>query len=144
MNFLKQYIKKADIVLFLFLVVCGLAATAAIALSHSGGDTVVIESAGKLYATYPLFEDRTVEVPAPGSSKADSDDAAHTYTEYNLVEISGGQVTVTEASCKNQVCVKHSSISRSGESIVCLPNRLVVRIEGGKNGGDKGYDSVTS
>ncbi len=91
---------------------------------------MVIESGGDLYARYPLNEDRTVVVPAPKQNE-------------NVVVISGGKVSVTEASCKNQVCVKHGPISRSGESIVCLPNRLVVRIENGSEEGG-GYDSVTS
>jgi hypothetical protein len=34
------------------------------------------------------------------------------------------------ASCKNQVCVDHGAISLKGDSIVCLPNRVVVEIKG--------------
>lgn len=144
---MQKYIRKADIILFIFLIAAGLAASAVLAMSHSGGDTVVIESGGDLYATYPLAEDRRVIVPAPqekasaGSIPDDSRSASEQYTHYNVVDIKGGSVSVTEASCKNQVCVKHSSISQSGESVVCLPNRLVVRIEG--RGGEE-YDSVTS
>ena len=62
---MKQYIRKADIILFIVLVVAGLAASAVLAMSHTGGDTVAIESGGELYATYPLSEDRTVIVPSP-------------------------------------------------------------------------------
>ena len=62
---MKKYIRKADIILFIVLVAAGLAASAVLAMSHSGGDTVIIESGGELYATYPLSEDRTVIVPAP-------------------------------------------------------------------------------
>ncbi len=148
---MKQYIRKADIILFIVLVALGLAASAALSMSHSAagsGARVIIESGGDLYATYSLFEDRTLVVPAPKQGKidapaADPDDAASAqYDYYNVVEIKGGSVKVTEASCKNQVCVRHGAISKSGESIVCLPNRLVVRIENGEEGG--GYDSVTS
>ncbi len=134
---MKQFIRKADIILFIVLVIIGLAASAALTLSHGEAGSnakVVIESGGDLYARYPLNEDRTVKVLAPVSSQHD---------HYNVVVISGGSVSVTEASCKNQVCVKHGSISRSGESIVCLPNRMVVRIENGSEEGG-GYDSVTS
>lgn len=142
---MKKYIRKADIILFILLVTAGLAVTAALAMSHSGGDTVIIQSGGDLYATYSLFEDRTIEVPAPGSAKAaDQSGSGHKYTKYNIVVIKDGKVSVTEASCKNQVCVRHGEISRSGESIVCLPNRLVVRIEGGSPEEGGGYDSVTS
>ena len=130
---MQKYIRKADIILFIALVIIGLAASAALTLSHGEAGSsakVVIESEGKLYARYPLAEARTVEVPSKNGG-------------YNMVVISGGSVAVSEASCKNQVCVKHGAISRTGESIVCLPNRLVVRIENGSEEGG-GYDSVTS
>ena len=149
---MKQYIRKADIILFIVLVAIGLAASAALTLSHgeaASGAKVVIESGGDLYARYPLAEDRTVVVPAPKQKKSDAhagnpdDEASAQYDYYNVVVISGGTVSVTEASCKNQVCVKHRTISKPGESIVCLPNRMVVRIENSSGEGG-GYDSVTS
>ena len=132
---MKQCIRKADIILLVFLILVGLAASAALSFSRvdAGADAkVIIESGGELYATYPLSEDRTFEVPAYGSGGS------------NTVCIADGKVSVTEASCKNQVCVHHGEISRSGESIVCLPNRLVVRIDAGGSGEGGGYDSVTS
>ena len=147
---LKQYIRKADIILFIVLVAVGLAASAALSLSRSeagDGARVIIESGGDLYATYSLYEDRTLVIPAPKQNRADApaanpeDTASAQYDYYNVVEIKDGKVSVTEASCKNQVCVRHGAISGPGESIVCLPNRLVVRIENEKGGG---YDSVTS
>ena len=149
---MKQFIRKADIILFIVLVSIGLAASAALTLSHGeagSSSKVIIESGGDLYARYPLSEDRTVVVPAPkqiaaDAPSADTDgEASAQYDYYNVVVISGGTVSVTEASCKNQVCVKHGVISRPGESIVCLPNRMVVRIENGSGEGG-GYDSVTS
>ena len=131
---MKQFIRKADIILFIVLVIIGLAASAALTLSHGEAGSA---------------EDRTVVVPAPKQTAVDApagnpdDSASVQYDYYNVVVISGGTVSVTEASCKNQVCVKHGAISRPGESIVCLPNRLVVRIEDGSEEGG-GYDSVTS
>ena len=148
---MKAYIRKADIILLIVLIVLGTAASAALAMQQSAADAgskVVIKSDGALYATYPLDEERTVVVPAPKQLNVDApeakpDDAASVqYDYYNVVNIRGGQVTVSEASCKNQVCVLHGSISHPGESIVCLPNRLIVSIEGGQGG--ESYDSVTS
>jgi hypothetical protein len=149
---LKQFIRKADIILFIVLVVTGLAVSAALTLSHSeagAGAKVIVESGGDLYGQYPLSEDRTLVVPSPkqiaaDAPAADSDDASGQYDYHNVVVISGGRVSVTEASCKNQVCVRHGSISRPGESIVCLPNRLIVRIQNGASEEGGGYDSVTS
>lgn len=128
---MKQYIRKADIILLIVLLALGLAATAVLARTGAGSPDdakVVIKSGGEIYGRYPLGEDTEIAVPAPSGGE-------------NIVTIKGGSVTVSSASCKNQVCVRHGSISKSGESIVCLPNRLIVTIED-KSGGE--YDSITS
>jgi len=49
---------------------------------------------------------------------------------YNLIEIGDGKVRVIEADCPDQLDVKQGYISKVGEIIVCLPNRLVVEIKG--------------
>ena len=112
--------------MLIVLVLVGLASTAYVAMSRSGGDTVIIEQNGDLYGKYSLFEDKTITINGKHSK--------------NVVSIDGGEVIMYESTCKNQVCVRHGAISATGESIICLPNRVVVRIEG-KGGG---YDAVSS
>ena len=46
--------------------------------------------------------------------------------ENNTIVIKNGEVFMKDANCKNQICVKHKKIKRSGESIVCLPNKVIV------------------
>ena len=46
------------------------------------------------------------------------------------VVVSDGAVWVAEADCPDKLCEKCGAISRSGETIVCLPNQLVVSIPG--------------
>jgi hypothetical protein len=46
------------------------------------------------------------------------------------VEIKGGKVRVGESDCPSKTCVARGEISSAGETIVCLPNDLVVRISG--------------
>ena len=43
-------------------------------------------------------------------------------------EIKDGQVSVTEASCPDKVCVNHGPTDQTADPIVCLPNKLVVRV----------------
>lgn len=50
----------------------------------------------------------------------------------NLVVIKDGTVHVTEASCPDKVCVNQGTIRRTGEAIICLPNRMIARITGGE------------
>lgn len=40
--------------------------------------------------------------------------------------------------CKNQICVEDGKISRTNQSIVCLPNKVVVEI----TGGEEEFDAV--
>lgn len=51
-------------------------------------------------------------------------------TNYNLLSVADGSVVMEEADCKDQICVHHRPVSSVGESIVCLPHRLVVEITG--------------
>jgi hypothetical protein len=60
---------------------------------------------------------------------------------YNLIEIGDGKVRVIEASCPDQLDVKQGYISKTGELIVCLPNRLVIEIKGIKDERDVDYIS---
>jgi hypothetical protein len=50
-------------------------------------------------------------------------------TGSNIVIIKDGVVFMNEADCKNQICVKSGKISKKGESIVCLPNKVIVEIK---------------
>ena len=47
---------------------------------------------------------------------------------YNLLQIQGGKVYMKEASCPDQICVNHRPVSNVGETIVCLPNEIVLKV----------------
>ena len=72
---------------------------------------------GNIIAEYPLNSDRTFTVNGIASGTVE-------------VVISDGTVDVISASCPDKICVKHAPISRTGESIVCLPSRVVISVEG--------------
>lgn len=80
------------------------------------GAWAVVTADGRETARYPLAEDRRVTL-----GEAD----------YNVLEIMDGAAAVVEANCGDHTCVRTGRISREGEAIVCLPHRLVIRIEGG-------------
>ncbi len=48
---------------------------------------------------------------------------------YNVLKITNGVVDITSASCPDQYCVDHRTVSKNNETIVCLPNKLIVTIE---------------
>lgn len=47
----------------------------------------------------------------------------------NVLVIKDGMVDMIMADCPDQICVKHEPISKAGETIICLPNKVVVTIE---------------
>lgn len=47
----------------------------------------------------------------------------------NTVYVENGQISVTHADCPDQVCVKTGAVSTAGIPIVCMPHRLVIRLE---------------
>lgn len=51
---------------------------------------------------------------------------------WNLITVKDGMIAVTGADCPDRECVKRGWLTKPGESAVCLPHRLVVRIEGGE------------
>ncbi|HHZ03135.1 MAG TPA: NusG domain II-containing protein [Tissierellia bacterium] len=47
---------------------------------------------------------------------------------YNTLHIEDGQIWIHDASCPDKVCIYQGKISRDGEIIVCLPNRMLIKI----------------
>ncbi len=118
-------IRKADIVLFIVLIIFGAGLSVPAVMYRGSGDTVKVTVNGELFGTYRLSEDKEVEVKKNGNT--------------NVVRIEGGKVLMESSTCRNQICVHTGKITHSGQSIVCLPNRVSVTIEGK---GD-GYDAVS-
>lgn len=102
-------VKKGDIAAAAAVTVAALAAF--MLFGRSSGTTVVIKQDSKVIYRASLYTDNTVELDG------------------NTVVIKGGKVKMQSAGCKNQICVKTGEISKKGESIICLPNRVIAEIE---------------
>lgn len=126
MNTIKKTVKSlgirpGDIIITAILFM--LAAVTAIAISFLSPEPqyAVITADGTEIACLPLDTDCVYHIG-----------------ETNTIEISGGQVRMTEADCPDKVCIHTGKISQSGQTIVCLPNRVVIFISG-KNPGVDAY-----
>ncbi len=53
----------------------------------------------------------------------------------NTLVIENGYAWLSEASCPDKICVHMGKIHLNGQLIVCLPNALIVTVEGGDDGG---------
>ncbi|MBO5322199.1 MAG: NusG domain II-containing protein [Clostridia bacterium] len=82
--------------------------------SLKNGENAVITVEGETVAVLTLSEDTTKTIE----------------TKYgiNEVTIMDKTVFVSNADCPDKICVEHREISRVGETIVCLPHKLVVEI----------------
>lgn len=43
-----------------------------------------------------------------------------------------GEIYIKESDCPDKVCMRSGRISKSGESIICAPNRVAIKIDGKK------------
>lgn len=53
--------------------------------------------------------------------------------DFNTVIVKDSKVYVKEANCDNQICVNHKKISATNETIICLPNKVIIEIVGKEN-----------
>ena len=97
-----------------------LTATVALAaylwFSPRRGAVVEISVAGQVTETLPLDTDTQRLIAGEGGT--------------NRLVIENGTVRVTEADCPDALCVRHTPISRPGQSILCLPHRVAVTVTG--------------
>ena len=103
-----------DILLISVLLCLSLCLFAVTIFNREKGSTVTVEVAGKAVGTYSL--DKDLEIEINGGT-------------HNLV-IKDGYVYLTDADCPDKTCVKTGKISYSGQSIICLPNRVIIKIVG--------------
>lgn len=122
---MRKIIRKADIVLFVCLLVIGLGLSWLSVAGSVTGSRVLVSVNGKPYGTYSLSKDQTVTIRQHG----------HT----NKFTIKDGAVQMTHSDCRNQNCVETGSIRRTSQSIVCLPNRVMIEIKGGGE-----YDAISN
>lgn len=91
------------------------------------------------YMAAPLTAEGQVIIKAGGqvvqeiALSADTPDQRiniHGKTDNAVIEIKEGRVRMVEANCPDQVCAKQGWIDRPGQSIVCVPNELVIYLQG--------------
>lgn len=109
--------RRNDGILITVLLLSALAIFLATAGSRQNGASAVVKVGGTVFGTYPLSRDAEIPIRNGG--------------HYNLLVIKDGAAHMEEADCKNQICVHQGGIRYAGQSIVCLPNQVVVTITGG-------------
>jgi hypothetical protein len=60
----------------------------------------------------------------------------------STLEVKDGRVRMVSSACRDKICIGVGWIDSQGKSVVCLPNRVVIRVTG-KRGGKGKIDTVT-
>ena len=115
MSWLKSH--QNDFLLAAVLLLLGGALALFLWLTRQTGGTVVVRADGEVLFELPLNEAAELVLGGGG----------HT----NTLLVRDGKAQVIEATCPDQICVRQGSVQYAGESIVCLPHRLVITVQGG-------------
>ena len=119
--------KIGDLLVYVFILLLTAGSFAGLYRMGAGSvaDQVTVEVDGRLVATYDLpTED--------GQEKEVRVDAGN--GRYNLLKLTSSGVFVAEANCPDQICVKWGRIIKPGQTIVCLPHKVVISIIGNREG----------
>lgn len=73
---------------------------------------VIITVDKKEFGTYFLNEDQEIDINGT-----------------NTLVIQGGKADMVQADCPDGICVNQKAISKNGESIICLPNKITVTVK---------------
>lgn len=78
------------------------------------GNTVIVTVDGKEESHFPLDTDRDYTIKTEKGT--------------NHLEIRDGSASITDADCPDKLCVHQRSIRKKGETLVCLPHKIIVSI----------------
>lgn len=117
--------KKDWILIVVVLLVAGAAYGVHEFSGSNGADTVTVKVDGKVEGTYPLNKDQKIKIN--GGT--------------NILTIKNGKAKMTDADCPDQLCVHQKAASKNHESIICLPNKVVVEVDGSE---ESEFDAVAN
>ncbi|MDD7113489.1 MAG: NusG domain II-containing protein [Lachnospiraceae bacterium] len=125
-------IKRQDIYLILLFLIIGLFAFLWVHFHKQAGAMVQVTVDGAVQGNYPLQQEQQIPITGDGWT--------------NTILIKDGFANMITADCPDQICVKHTEISQIGETIVCLPHKVVVEIigEDKNNQNEKEYDIIAN
>lgn len=116
--FLRKH--KNDIILIAVCLALAFAAWGAVRLTRKVGAYIIISadtgSGQTEIARYPLDKDAVIPITTPSGT--------------NTLTIKDGAAKMTESDCPRHLCENQGAIRYSGQMIVCLPHKLIVRVAG--------------
>ena len=109
--------KKRDIILILSVLIIAGALFLVLEMSKSEGARVIVKIDGVEVAEYSLSENGSYDLN--GGT--------------NILVIENGIAWLSDATCPDKLCVHQGKISKTGEVITCLPNKLTITVYGAES-----------
>lgn len=113
---MKSMIKVKDIIFISTLLAVALAGLLLVFLFGENGAGVIVRVDGEKVGEYSLYEDGSYSLN--GGT--------------NILKIEDGCAYLTDAICPDHLCIKQGKVSKTGQTITCLPNKLTVTVYGAK------------
>ena len=114
---LKKY--KRDIIVILSLLVFSIGLLLLVFCFSESGEYVKVSVDGVVLGVYSLSDER--EISLNGGT--------------NVLKIENGSAFIVSADCPDHTCVNTGKISKVGQSIICLPNKVTVTVIGNADNG---------
>lgn len=131
-NASKGILRKADVILISVFIFIGIIGLIFYLGGKQRGQFVKITRNGSVIGEYSLYKDGVITIEGDGGE--------------NTLTIKNGKADMSDADCPDKICVFHKPISKTGESIVCLPHKIVVEIisDDSKKEEHTGFDVITN
>lgn len=117
--FFKNKKIRNDIILAAVILVIAAAGLLFVKLTKVEGNNVIVKINGVEAASYSLDDDVRYEIKTGKNNE-----------NINVLVIKNGKAYITEADCPDGICKEYRPISYVGETIVCLPHKVVIEITG--------------
>ena len=108
--------KKDFVLAAVIAIIAGISALMVMFAQSGAGTSVRVTVDGALYGEYSLSGEQSIFIDSASG--------------YNRLVIENGSAYMAEADCPDKYCMDYKPVSRGGETIICLPHRIVVEVTG--------------
>lgn len=120
-----QMIRRWDIIIILMLILISLLPIAVFSYYQAEG----IDENSTFIAVISVNNEVVDQITLTGHVGKETFDIKPTEQETNTIELIDETIRIKGATCSDQICVRTGFISKPGETIVCLPHKLLIEIE---------------
>lgn len=108
---------RNDMILVAVIAVIAAAGLLFFGLNKEAGSYVAVNVDGEQTAIYPLPENTEVTITTGENNE-----------DINVLVIKDGKAMISEANCPDGICAETRAAQYVGETIVCLPHKVVIEI----------------